>query len=105
MQLPESFLPSELRWKIQSFMRTPTAALIETARQPWLLMKEDVMTYVESKTNEIEKLSEVREFLNEKLPFSNYMLLEERCRTWVGDDDSSDDEEFEGLRMVIPGSD
>ena len=28
MQLPETLLPSELRWKVQSFLRTPTAELI-----------------------------------------------------------------------------
>jgi hypothetical protein len=35
MQLPEKVLPTELRWKVQSYLRSPTAELIQEALEPY----------------------------------------------------------------------
>jgi hypothetical protein len=39
MQLPDDVLPFEIRSKIQSYIRTPTAEIIHEASQPFLRMK------------------------------------------------------------------
>ena len=40
MQLPETLLPSELRWKVQSFLRTPTAELMGREIKRWEEVKQ-----------------------------------------------------------------
>ena len=43
MQLPERILPEELRIKVQTFLRTPTAELMQKYIQPWEDCKADAM--------------------------------------------------------------
>ena len=61
MQLPAGLLPDALMWRVQTFLRTPTAGIIHEATLPWLFIK----------------MQAVGNFVDERYGFYNYQLLEE----------------------------
>jgi hypothetical protein len=59
-------LPSELRWKVQSYLRTPTAELIREAADNHEKDKCDMMPGIIRATNgDVEAAERVKEMLNE----------------------------------------
>ena len=80
MQLPETLLPSELRWKVQSFLRTATAELIREAADNHEKDKSDMTPGILRATNgDVEKAESVRATLDEFWTFQSFVQVQ--CET------------------------
>jgi hypothetical protein len=99
MQLPEHILPEELRIKVQTFLRTPTAELMQKYIQPWEDCKANAMIDCLNETDDQEQLTKIHEFLEKSFSFQGYMLVGTRLRTWTADV-VEDEEEVETDRFI-----
>ena len=81
----------ELRWKVQSYLRTPTAELIDELAEKWNKDKWQTVRNVIHLTNgEVERVSGVIRWLEECYTFSDYMLSENKLLCVVKE--ASDDD-------------
>jgi len=79
MQLPEKVLPTELRWKVQSYLRSPTAELIQEALEPYDNYRNLIMrTFIRMTQGDAERVMYAQCFLDETLTFPAYQLQEAR---------------------------
>ena len=99
MQLPERILPEELRIKVQTFLRTPTAELMQKYIQPWEDCKVDAMINCLIETEDQETLTRIHEFLERSFTFQGYILAGTRLQTWTSDV-VEDEEEVETDRFI-----
>ena len=99
MQLPEYILPEELRNRVQTYLRTPTAELMQKYTKPWEDCKAEALIDCMSETGDQEQLTRVHEFLERSFSFQGYMLVGRRLHTWVRDVDE-DEEEVETDRFI-----
>ena len=77
--MPEIVLPTELRWKVQSYRRTPTAELIVEALEPYYDYRNLVMrTFFRMTQGDAERVTYAKCFLDESLTFPAYQLQEAR---------------------------
>ena len=79
MQLPEKVLPTELRWKVQSYLRTPTAELIQEALEPYYDYRSLIVrTFIRMTQGDAERVMYAHCFLDETLTFPANQLQETR---------------------------
>ena len=110
MELPAGLLPDELRWRVQGFLRTPTAEIMHEAIQPWLFMKmsamNDCLSSAEKEGKELhtKTIEGIKNFIDDRYGFYNYQLLEEEILCWMDENDDDDDEDTainENLMSVL----
>ena len=93
MQLPEHLLPEELRIRVQGYLRTPTAEIINERIQPWAEMKDTAMIDCVIETDDQEQLKKIEEFLDRSFTFPGYMLTARRFKIWTCDAVEDEEEE------------
>ena len=99
MQLPENLLPEELRIKVQTYLRTPTAEIMQEVIKPWEDCKADSLIDCMTETEDPETLTRIHEFLERSFTFQGYMLVGTRLQTWTADV-VEDEEEVETDRFI-----
>ena len=85
MQIPEHLLPEELRVRVQTFLRTPTAELLRPAIEAWEDVKADAMIDCMNETDDQEQLTRIHEFLDRSFTFQGMMLVKTRLQVWTND--------------------
>ena len=91
MQLPENVLPSELRWKVQSFLRTPTADIIREVadsyeKDKWQVVRNGILM-----TNgDLDRVTGLIRWLEECYTFQGFVLAQNRLLTVVDEASVSD---------------
>ena len=99
MQLPEDILPEELRNRVQTYLRKPTAELMQKYIKPWEDCKAEALKDCMSETEDQEQLVRVYEFLERSFSFQGNMLVGSRLHKWVRDVDE-DEKEVETDRFI-----
>ena len=89
MQLPETLLPLEIRLKVQTYIRTPTAELIHEAMKPFLKMKLETMRHCYDNITNTSDVNKALKFIDDSFTFYGYMLKDEEILAWA---DGMDDE-------------
>ena len=93
MQFPDTLLPIELRWKVQSFLRTPLAELVEGLIEKWNKDKWQVVRNAILMTNgDVDRVSGLIRWLEESYTFQGFALSENRLLTVVSEASVSDTE-------------
>ena len=85
MQIPEHLLPEELRVRVQTFLRTPTAEILHPAIKAWEDVKADAMIDCMNETDDQEQLTRIHEFLDRSFTFQGMMLVKTRLQVWTND--------------------
>ena len=85
MQIPEGVLPFELRMRVQSFLRTPTAEIIHAAIEPWQDCKAHAMLNCILETGDPEVLARLEEWMDRTFTFQGVMLTGRRLNVWTRD--------------------
>ena len=75
MQIPEDLLPEELRVRVQTFLRTPTAEILRPAIKVWEDVKADAMIDCMNETDDQEQLTRIHEFLDKSFTVQGMMLV------------------------------
>ena len=99
MQIPEHLLPEELRIRVQSYLRTPTAEIMREVIKPWEDCKADSLIDCMTETDDQETLTRIHEFLERSFTFQGYMLVRTRLQIWTADVDE-DEEGVESDRFM-----
>ena len=99
MQMPEDLLPEELRIRVQTFLRTPTAEIVQEVIKPWTDCKAEAMIDCVSETGDQKQLTRIREFLERSFTFQGYILVGTRLQTWTSDV-VEDEEEVETNNFI-----
>ncbi len=98
MQLPETLLPSELRWKVQSFLRTPTAELIRDVADNHEKDKWQAVRNVIHMTNgDLDRVTGLIRGLEECYTLQGYVLSHNRLLTVVSEGSVSDTDSHPSL--------
>ena len=84
---------------MQTFLRTPTAELMQKYIQPWEDCKADAMIDCLIETDDQEQLTKIHEFLEKSFSFQGFMLVGTRLQTWTADV-VEDEEEVETDRFI-----
>lgn len=85
-------LPEEIQWKVMRYLRTPTAELINDEIEKWFIHKNKCVRHCISETGgDVEKVTSVMNFLNERLPFDRFVLQGSRVYAWVSDSEYEDE--------------
>ena len=91
MQLPETLFPSELRWKVQRFLRTPTAELIRDVadsyeKDKWQVVRNGILM-----TNgDLDRVTGLIRWLEECYTFQGFVLAQNPLLTAVDEASVSD---------------
>ena len=85
MQIPEHLLPEKLRVRVQGYLRTPTAEIMNEAIKPWTDHKAEAILDCMSHTGDQEQLTRVHEFIENSFSFQGYVLIQSRLLTWTHD--------------------
>jgi hypothetical protein len=99
MQMPEHLLPEELRIRVQSYLRTPTAELMREVIKPWEDCKAEAILDCVSHTGDQEQLTSVHQFIENSFSFQGYILIQSRLLTWTHDV-VEDEEEVETDNLI-----
>ena len=84
---------------MQTYLRTPTAELMQKYIQPWEDCKTDSLIDCTTWTEDPETLTRIHEFLERSFTFQGYMLVGTRVRSWTADV-VEDEEEVETNRFI-----
>ena len=94
MQLPETLLPEEIRWRIQTYLRTPSAQVVGEVIDDWQEYKfKTVRDIIRLTRGDVETVTSVITRLEVQYTFPQYALHDARVIVWMSEGEDDDDDE------------